>query len=172
MASWIEKIFVSAGHNYFGHHGRAADAFPISSVASVRCLAGRGLEGDRFCDYRVDYHGQVTFFSAEIFDELCETLTVKAVGADALRRNIVTRGIDLRALEDTEFTLQGVRFRGAGECKPCYWMDQAIAPGAETWLRGRGGLRARILSDGELRVGAAELTVAESELAGLDLPRR
>jgi len=37
------------------------------------------------------------------------------------------------------------------ECKPCYWMDFAIGPGAEAWLQGRAGLRARILTDGVLR---------------------
>ena len=47
--------------------------------------------------------------------------------------------------------MQGVRFHGTQECKPCYWMDRAIAPGAEKFLKGRGGLRARILSDGTLR---------------------
>jgi MOSC domain-containing protein YiiM len=37
------------------------------------------------------------------------------------------------------------------ECRPCYWMNRAIAPGAEEFLKGRGGLRAKILCDGELR---------------------
>jgi hypothetical protein len=31
-------------------------------------------------------------------------------------------------------------------------MDRVLAPGAEAWLKGRGGLRAKILSDGWLRV--------------------
>ncbi len=43
-----------------------------------------------------------------------------------------------------------VRFFGTEECRPCYWMDGALGPGAHAWLRGRGGLRARILSDGWL----------------------
>jgi hypothetical protein len=30
-------------------------------------------------------------------------------------------------------------------------MDGALGPGANAWLRGRGGLRARILTDGVLR---------------------
>jgi len=37
------------------------------------------------------------------------------------------------------------------ECRPCYWMDRAIAPGAHEFLKGRGGLRAKILTDGQLR---------------------
>jgi len=48
--------------------------------------------------------------------------------------------------------VQGVTFAGVGECSPCHWMDDAIAPGAEAGLQGRGGLRARILTSGKLRV--------------------
>jgi len=47
-----------------------------------------------------------------------------------------------------EFEIQGVRFHGTEECRPCYWMEQAFAPGANEFLKGRGGLRAEILSDG------------------------
>jgi hypothetical protein len=53
-----------------------------------------------------------------------------------------TRGIDLNNLIGARFTLQGIEFEGICECKPCYWMDLAIAPGAEAVLQGRGGLRA------------------------------
>src|SRR5262249_43663907 len=50
-----------------------------------------------------------------------------------------------------EFELQGVRLFGTEECRPCYWMDRAFAPGAQEFLRGRGGLRAKILTSGRLR---------------------
>jgi len=43
-------------------------------------------------------------------------------------------------------------------------MNQVVAPGAEDWLRGHGGLRAKILTDGELRVGGVEL-LALQEIA-------
>jgi len=68
-----------------------------------------------------------------------------------VRRNVMTRAVDLNELIDRDFEVQGVKFHGTGECRPCYWMNQAIAPGAEEFLKGRGGLRARILSDGQLR---------------------
>jgi MOSC domain-containing protein YiiM len=62
--------------------------------------------------------------------------------------------VDLNTLIGVEFEVQGVRFLGSAECSPCYWMDRAFAPGAEAALKGRGGLRAKILSDGVLRVEA------------------
>jgi MOSC domain-containing protein YiiM len=64
---------------------------------------------------------------------------------------VITRGVELNDFIDNEFEIQGVRFHGTQECAPCYWMDRAFAPGAEEFLRGHGGLRAKILSDGVLR---------------------
>jgi MOSC domain-containing protein YiiM len=55
----------------------------------------------------------------------------------------------------------GVTFEGTGEARPCHWMNHAVAPGAEEWLKGRGGLRARVLSDGVLKAGATELVLLE-----------
>lgn len=154
MTATIVQLYLSPGHNFFGHHGKPAGAHPAVAVPEVRCLAGRGIEGDRFLDHQPDYAGQITFFEAEVFEGLCAALGLAEASPAGLRRNVVTRGLDLMALAGKEFCVQGVWFRGAGECKPCYWMDAALAPGAEAWLRGRGGLRARILTDGWLRPGA------------------
>jgi MOSC domain-containing protein YiiM len=85
---------------------------------------------------------------------------VPQLAPTAVRRNVFTRGLDLNTLIGREFELQGLHFTGAEECRPCYWMDQAVAPGAEVVMRGWGGLRARIRSDGRLRTGVAELVLA------------
>ena len=146
----ICHLYISAGHNFFGHHGRAPDDFPTVEVASVECIAGHGIRGDRFFDYRDDYKGQITFFSLEVFNELCRAFRLQDCSPGQLRRNVIVRGVDLNSLLTTDFEVQGVQFRGAGECKPCYWMNTAIASGAENFLKGRGGLRARVLTDGRL----------------------
>ena len=117
-------------------------------VESIECVAGHGVRHDRFFDYRDDYKGQITFFSLEVFDDLCATLHLQNCHPALTRRNVLTRGVDLNGLIGQEFTVQGVCFRGSGECRPCYWMDQALGPGAEQFLKGNGGLRARILTDG------------------------
>lgn len=147
----IEHLFVSPAHNFFGHHGGPAGVVPVVEVEALECVAGRGVRGDRFFDHRPDYAGQITFFSAEVFDELCAALGGSGLSPGAVRRNVVVRGAELNAFIGCEFEVQGVRFRGTEECRPCYWMDGAVAPGAEAWLKGRGGLRARILTDGVLR---------------------
>ena len=83
--------------------------------------------------------------------ELCQTLGLGQRSPAEARRNIIVRGADLNELIREDFEVQGVRFHGTEECRPCYWMDRAIAPGAEEFLKGRGGLRAKILTDGRLR---------------------
>jgi MOSC domain-containing protein YiiM len=74
---------------------------------------------------------------------------------------VITRGVDLNDLIEQEFEAQGVRFLGIEECRPCYWMDRAFAPGAQEFLKGHGGLRAKILSDGSLRSTARVLTATQ-----------
>jgi hypothetical protein len=147
----ICHLYISAGHNYFGHHGREPDDYPTVEVPMIECVAGHGIRSDRFFDYRDDYKGQITFFSLEVFDELCGALALRDCSPSAVRRNVLTRGANLNALIGQQFEIQGVRFFGTEECRPCYWMDRAIAPGAEKFLKSRGGLRAKILSNGELR---------------------
>lgn len=145
------QLFVSPGHNYFGHHNRAAGQHPLVPVSEVECVAGQGLRGDRFFGFKEDYQGQITFFSLDVFDALRRELGLSAARPESTRRNVFVRGEDLSGLIGREFAVQGVRFSGVAECSPCHWMNNAIGPGAEEWLRGRGGLRARILTDGILR---------------------
>lgn len=160
----IRQIFISAGHNYFGHHGRAPDDHPLIEVQQIECVAGHGIRGDRFYDYRDSYKGQITFFSLEVFERLAQHFGLRNKSPGAARRNVVVSGVELNDLIGEEFSIQGVSLRGTAHCQPCYWMDQAIAPGAEKFLEGNGGLRAKILSDGVIAVGDAQLVLAEPRL--------
>src|SRR5215207_10620729 len=153
----IRHIFISPGHNFFGRHGQPAGTNPAVDVASVSCRAGRGLEGDRFFSYRPDYNGQVTFFSWEVYEDAKREFRVPHLAADAFRRNVIVEGVHLNELIGSAFTLDGVEFQGVCEARPCHWMNTVVADGAEQWLRGRGGLRAKILSDGELHRGPVQL---------------
>lgn len=146
----IRHLYISPGHNYFGHHGKPAGEHPIVEVPRIRCVAGRGIEGDRFFDYKPGYKGQITFFAWEEYARLCAQFAVHDRSPAVFRRNVITADVDLASLIGREFEIQGVGFLGHSECTPCYWMDQAFAPGTEASLRGCGGLRAQILSDGDL----------------------
>jgi len=147
----ICHIYISRAHNFVGHYGLEPDEFPMIEVTTVECVAGRGLHGDRYFDFKEDYKGQITFFSLEVFDELCGALQVKGIVPSAVRRNVFTRNVDLNKFIGRDFEVQGIRFYGTEESRPCDWMNRAIAPGAKEFLKGRGGLRARILTDGRLQ---------------------
>jgi MOSC domain-containing protein YiiM len=147
----LRHIFVSPGHNYFGHHDQPSGKHPIVEVEHVECVAGRGLRGDRFFDYKEDYKGQVTLFSWEVFDALRRERGQPELSPAVLRRNLLVEGVDLNVLSGVQFELQGVVLESSGECKPCYWMDEAVGAGAEEWLKGRGGLRCKIITGGTLR---------------------
>jgi MOSC domain-containing protein YiiM len=129
----------------------------MTDLAVARCRAGQGIEGDRFFGYRPDYAGQVTFFAWEVYEAVKRAFAVPQLSPYAFRRNVIVAGVALNDLIGLRFTLGGVEFEGMSEAKPCYWMDTAVAPGAERWLRGQGGLRARVLADGDLHRGPVEL---------------
>lgn len=147
----VEHLFISSGHNFFEHHGQPAGTNPMTAPEWIECVAGRGIRGDRFFDYKENYKGQITFFSMEVFESLRRELNLPEAQPQATRRNAFVRGGDLNALIGVEFELQSVRFAGVEESKPCHWMNLALCAGAEEWLKGRAGLRCRILTNGLLR---------------------
>lgn len=152
----IRHLFISPGHNYFGHHEQPPGQHPVLERDEIECVAGRGICGDRFFGYKKDYKGQITFFAWEVFAQLRRELGLPDAHPSGTRRNVITEAIDLNALVGEEFEIQGVRFLGVEECRPCYWMNNAFRHAeAESWLKGNGGLRARILTDGVLKVSVA-----------------
>jgi MOSC domain-containing protein YiiM len=155
----VTRLYISPGHNFFGHHGREPSQHVTVEVRSIWCVAGKGIEGDRFFDYKEDYKGQVTFFEDEVYNDLCMQLDIWDRPPSVFRRNVITRGVRLNKLIGKEFTVGDVRLYGAEESRPCYWMDRAFGPGAEAALKGRGGLRARVLTTGRIGVSVAHMAV-------------
>ena len=148
----IKAIYVSRGHDFKGRHGKGRLDHGFEAVSSIECVAGKGIRGDRYFDYKPDFKGQITFFDDAVYQRVRDTLNLKAFDPGLFRRNVLTTGIDLNELIGQRFSLQGIEFEGSEECAPCYWMDTAIAPGTEALLKGYGGLRARIRSSGTLQI--------------------
>jgi MOSC domain-containing protein YiiM len=160
----ITRIFISPEHVYAGHYGGPAGTAPMLEVGRAQLLAGRGLAGDRYYDRDVGHKGQATFFAEETWLKLRTKLAQFDRGPEVFRRNFLVRDADLLSLIDAEFEIQGIRFRGSEYCKPCFWMDQAFAPGTLAALTAwsAGGLRARVLTDGWVEAEAALPTVRAS----------
>jgi MOSC domain-containing protein YiiM len=156
----ISHLYISPGHNFFGHEPGQPSSNPVQEVASIWCVEGKGIEGDRFFGYKESYKGQITLFEEETYNDLCAQLGIWDRSPSVFRRNVITRGARLNELIGHEFTVGEVRFLGTEESRPCFWMDHAFGPGAKAALKGRGGLRAVILSTGRLSVGRIAGAVA------------
>ncbi len=155
----IHGIYTSPGHNYFGHHDRAPGEHGIAEHQSVELIAGKGIPGDRFFEWKDDYKGQLTLIDRGVIDDIRQHSENPDLPASAFRRNVVVSGIDLNRLVGRVFRLGDTLLEGTQKCSPCYWMDQACGKaGTEKLMHHRGGLRCRILESGTIRTGEVEFT--------------
>jgi MOSC domain-containing protein YiiM len=135
---------------------------PVRLVNQAVALAGHGLEGDRYAakagTFTPSRHGGRGYDLTLIQSEVLDTLDLPDGGrlsyADA-RRNIVTSGIDLNALVGRRFRIGDVECLGQRLCEPCAHLERLSSKGVLRGLIHRGGLRADVLSDGLIRLGAA-----------------
>jgi MOSC domain-containing protein YiiM len=141
-------------------HIAAQAAAPMQSVATVIAVAGRGLEGDRYFEQTGTYSThpgsgrEITLIESEAVAALAREYDIQLPPGLA-RRNIVTRAVALNHLVGKTFVIGAVVLRGMRLCEPCLHMEKLAAKGAAHGLIHRGGLRAEIVSGGEIRVGDA-----------------
>ena len=128
------------------------------AVTEVQAIAGRGLAGDRYANGAGTFSqpgspkNEVTLIEAEALEAQRRDYDI-AVSPEDSRRNILTEGVALNHLVGREFSVGEVRFEGVKLCEPCGHLEKLTAEGVEKALRHRGGLRARILAGGMIRVG-------------------
>jgi hypothetical protein len=128
---------------------------PVEVPPSVRALPWRGLEGDRHVMGRGTFPSGVPGSALTLIQaEVCESFD-PPLAPQEHRRNLVTRGIDLNSLVGHEFVVGAVRCRGMRLCEPCTVIDRYASRPLLRPLVHRGGLRADILTAGEIRVGDA-----------------
>jgi len=111
-----------------------------------------GLAGDHYRS-RANQARQVTLIQAEHLATIAGYLGLVTIEPGRLRRNIVVSGINLLALKGRRFRLGTAVLLCTGECHPCSGMEAILGTGGYNVVRGHGGVTARILSAGQVRLG-------------------
>ena len=157
----------------FGDRGRVDAIYlrPQRGVAAVgvesaEAVEGRGLIGDRSAERLSSMPGgskrQVTLLQAEHVPLIAAWTGRAALDAAVLRRNLVIAGLNLASArspfaDQVLHVLIGdsVALVVTGDCAPCSKMEVSLGRGGYNALRGHGGVTARIVRGGLVRVGDA-----------------
>ena len=129
---------------------RPARDKPMREVEAADAVTEAGLRGDRY----TGGSGKrgITLIQAEHLPAIA-ALAGRAIVPALLRRNVVVSGIPLIALKGRQFRIGDVVLQGTDPCDPCSRMETALGEGGYNAMRGHGGLCARIVAGGTLRIG-------------------
>jgi MOSC domain-containing protein YiiM len=131
---------------------RPAPRAAIRGADSALLIADTGIEGD----HRALHGGgkrQVTLIQQEHLGAIAALAGFESVDPALLRRNLVVSGISLAALKDRCFRIGEAVLEGTGDCQPCSRMEENLGPGGYNAMRGHGGITARVLQGGRVRIG-------------------
>jgi MOSC domain-containing protein YiiM len=143
----------------------------VEAVSVAELEKGRGIVGDRYYAQlgtfskknRVLPDQEVTLIESEEIDEFNRN-NGSSLDYGAPRRNIVTKGIRLNELVGRRFSVGPVVLEGMRLCEPCAHLARTVSKKVLPGLVHRAGLRAKILSAGNVAPSDA-VTVLESETA-------
>jgi len=134
---------------------RGAPRDPARSITETIALASIGLSDDRL-GKRGEAElstRQVTLIQAEHLPVIAQLTRIDALDPVRLRRNLVVSGINLVALRNVKVQVGEAVLEIVGPCQPCSRMEEEIGPGGYAAMRGHGGMTARIVVGGQIRVG-------------------
>ncbi|WP_206667936.1 MOSC domain-containing protein [Teichococcus oryzae] len=139
--------------------GRREAMLPLAEAMTT---PEQGLAGDRYSS-RTQRTRQVTLIGAENLSAIASHLGRAEVEPALLRRNIVVAGINLLALKGHRIRLGGAVLEVTGECHPCSRMEEVLGEGGYNAVRGHGGITARIIAPGMVRLGDAVQRLDDEE---------
>ena len=132
---------------------RPARRAPMRAVDEARLDVADGLVGDRYAGR--GGQRQVTLIQAEHLPAIAACLGLERLGPAALRRNLVVSGLNLLALAGGRLRIGDALLEVTGLCHPCSRMEETLGVGGYNAVRGHGGLTARVLRPGGIRLGDA-----------------
>jgi len=111
-----------------------------------------GLVGDHYAKKGGDR--QLTLIQAEHLRGVAGMLHRETVDPTLTRRNLLISGVNLLALKNARFQIgDSVVLETTGPCEPCSRMEENLGPGGYQAMRGHGGLTARVVQGGPIKVG-------------------
>lgn len=134
----------------------------MNSVGEAEAVAGQGLVGDRYANLKgtfqegdkVEPDQEVTLIEQEALEGASREYSLEVAHRDS-RRNLLTRGVALNHLVGQQFQVGEVTLEGMRLCEPCAHLEKLTQEGVRQSLIHRGGLRARIVQGGILRLDDA-----------------
>ncbi len=130
---------------------RPARRAAIVPVNEVKAQIRSGLTGDRYAGR--SGKRQVTLIQTEHLAVIASLLGQKMILPEQLRRNISVSGLNLLALKDKTFRVGDAVLEYTGLCHPCSFMETTFGAGGYNAVRGHGGITARVIQPGIIRVG-------------------
>jgi MOSC domain-containing protein YiiM len=137
----------------------------IRALLEASVLVGTGLVDDHHARGGRSRR-QVTLIQHEHLPVIAGLCGREAVPPAWLRRNLAVSGINLLALKDRRFRVGEALLEGTGACHPCGRMEETLGPGGYNAMRGHGGITARVLREGTIRVGDAVVLVRDGNESG------
>jgi MOSC domain-containing protein YiiM len=146
---------------------------PMQPLSEVEAIVGVGLVGDRYANQTGFYSArptdpgarEVTLFEAEVLDLLRSDFGIGLTGVEH-RRNLTLRGVRLSPLIGQQFRIGDVLLEGVKDCPPCEHLQELVGKPVLRPLVNRGGLRARVLEGGTIRVGDSVVAAEASARTG------
>jgi MOSC domain-containing protein YiiM len=145
MPGFVEGVYVARGAGT-----------PVERVGEVVAIEGCGLAGDRYCLgtghwSRFGKACQVTLIAAEDLDTIEKETSIRVRDGEH-RRNVVLRGVNLGDLRRRRFRIGGATLEYVGPRSICRYIERLTEPGMTQALKGRGGICARVVESGPVRV--------------------
>lgn len=125
---------------------------PLLPLERVKATKEGGLEGDHFTG-KFSKKRQVTLIQKEHLEAVASILKKEEIPPTLTRRNIVVSGINLLSLKNQRFKIGSAILLTTGLCQPCYRMEENLGEGGYNAMRGHGGITAKVINDGEIKVG-------------------
>lgn len=126
----------------------------------VQTIARTGIVDDRYAigtgrwSFKASYVSDITFIGIETIERVAAEIGLPFSAVES-RRNVVTRGITLLDLIGRRFSIGDAVFEGERPCDPCRYLEALLGKSVRAGLAvDGGGLRAHVISGGEISVGA------------------